>query len=121
MNQERTREEHTASAGLSDLEHDLAVLADQARDAVEQLVHERPHVALGLAAALGFVIGGGLTPRRLLRIGVAAGGPALSRQIASQVARFASEMWLQPEEGGTASEEASSGRGRRFTKQGQEE
>jgi hypothetical protein len=85
------------SEGELDLEHDFAALAEQARDSIEQFVHERPHAALGLAAALGFVIGGGLTPRRLVRIGFAAGGPALTRQIASQLARIANEAWLQTE------------------------
>jgi hypothetical protein len=99
MNQERSTEvESESTEGETDLEHDFAVLADQARDSIEQFVHERPHAALGLAAALGFVIGGGLTPRRLVRIGFAAGGPALTRQIASELARIANEAWFQSED-----------------------
>ena len=98
MNQDRSAEvESESNEGETDLEHDFAMLADQARDSIEQFVHERPHAALGLAAALGFVIGGGLTPRRLVRIGFAAGGPALTRQIASELARIANEAWLQTE------------------------
>jgi hypothetical protein len=98
MNQERSTEvEPETTEGEVDLEHDFAVLADQARDTIEQFVHERPHAALGLAAALGFVIGGGLTPRRLVRIGFAAGGPTLTRQIASELARIANEAWFQAE------------------------
>ena len=88
--------ESELTEGDSDLEHDFAVLADQARDTIEQFVHDRPHAALGLAAALGFVIGGGLTPRRLVRIGFAAGGPVFTRQIAAQLARIANEAWIAP-------------------------
>jgi hypothetical protein len=98
MNQERTRDvESESTEGDTALEHDFALLADQARDTIQQFVHEKPHAALGLAAALGFVIGGGLTPRRLARLGFAAGGPALTRQIASQLARIANEAWLGTE------------------------
>ena len=74
----------------------LIFVANQARDTIEQFVHERPHAALGLAAALGFVMGGGLTPRRLVRLGFAAGGPAFTRQIAAQLARIANEAWTAP-------------------------
>jgi len=94
MSQERMESELTE--GDSDLEHDFAALANQARETIEQFVHDRPHAALGLAAALGFVIGGGLTPRRLVRIGIAAGGPAFTRQIAAQLARIANEAWITP-------------------------
>ena len=76
-----------------ELEKDLAVLADQARDAVVQFVHERPHAALGVAAAAAFILGGGLTPRRLVRLGLSVGGPSLTRQLASQALRFATDTW----------------------------
>jgi hypothetical protein len=90
MNEERTTE---ARAGESDLDQDVARLAERARDTIEEFVREQPHAALGIAAAAGFVLGGGLTPRRLLRIGLAAGGPALSRQLVDQVMRRAGEFF----------------------------
>ena len=55
--------------------------------------HERPHAALGIAAAAGFILGGGLTPRRLVRLGLSVGGPSLTRQLASQALRFATDTW----------------------------
>ena len=81
------------SAGARGGEQELEVLemVERARERVEGFVQEQPHAALGLAAAAGFILGGGLTPRRLLRLGLAAGGPALSRQIFDQVVRIASE------------------------------
>jgi hypothetical protein len=86
--EERTTE---ARAPESDIDQDVAKLAERARDTIEDFVREQPHAALGIAAAAGFILGGGLTPRRLLRIGLAAGGPALSRQIIDQVVRVAGE------------------------------
>jgi hypothetical protein len=75
-----------------ELEHDVVALANQAREAIEEFAHEQPHAALGIAAAAGFILGGGLTPRRLIRLGLAAGGPVLSRQIREQVMRLAAEV-----------------------------
>jgi hypothetical protein len=89
MNQDQTTETGTAEDGA--LENDVVELAERARETIVEFVQEQPHAALGLAAAAGFILGGGLTPRRLLRLGLAAGGPALSRQIVDQVMRFASE------------------------------
>lgn len=37
---------------------------------VKDYARENPHVALGAAAAVGFVLGGGLTPRILMAAGV---------------------------------------------------
>ena len=89
MSQEQTSE-NVANEGI-EFEHDIAAVVDRARETIEEFVQEQPHAALGLAAAAGFILGGGLTPRRLLRLGWAAGGPALSRQVLDQVARIAGE------------------------------
>jgi hypothetical protein len=70
-------------------EDEVAVLVERARDAIEDFVRVQPHAALGVAAAAGFILGGGLTPRRLLRLGLAAGGPMLSRGVIDQVVRVA--------------------------------
>ena len=89
MNQEQTTEGGGARA--IELENEVVALAERARDTIEEFVQEQPHAALGLAAAAGFILGGGLTPRRLIRLGLAAGGPALSRRLVDQVVRVASE------------------------------
>src|SRR4051794_10939820 len=89
MNQEQMTE--GGATGGSDLENEVTALAERARDLIEEFVQEQPHAALGLAAAAGFILGGGLTPRRLIRLGLAAGGPALSRQLFDQVVRVAGE------------------------------
>jgi hypothetical protein len=91
MNEERTAEGRAAERE-SELEEDMIALAERARDTIEGFVREQPHAALGIAAAAGFILGGGLTPRRLLRIGLAAGGPALSRQLVDQIVRRASDF-----------------------------
>jgi hypothetical protein len=89
MNQEQMTEGRAEVS--NELESDVVELAEKARDAIEQFVQEQPHAALGIAAAAGFVLGGGLTPRRLIRLGLAAGGPALSRQLVGQVVRMATD------------------------------
>jgi hypothetical protein len=83
--------QENAAARGGEQEPDVLEMVERARERVEEFVQEQPHAALGLAAAAGFILGGGLTPRRLLRLGMAAGGPALSRQIFDQVVRVASE------------------------------
>jgi hypothetical protein len=85
--QEQTTEDLAQES--PELGHDVVALADQARETIEEFVHEQPHAALGLAAAAGFILGGGLTPRRLFRLALAAGGPALSRQLRDQLMRMA--------------------------------
>jgi ElaB/YqjD/DUF883 family membrane-anchored ribosome-binding protein len=89
MSQEQTTE--NAADGAIEFEHDVAAIVERARETIEEFVQEQPHAALGVAAAAGFILGGGLTPRRLLRLGWAAGGPALSRQLLDQVVRIAGE------------------------------
>jgi ElaB/YqjD/DUF883 family membrane-anchored ribosome-binding protein len=89
MNQEQMTEGGTSSS--EEFENEVVAWAERARETIEEFVHEQPHAALGLAAAAGFILGGGLTPRRLIRLGLAAGGPALSRQLIDQVVRVASE------------------------------
>jgi len=91
MNQDPTTE--IEATGASELENNVVELAERARETIVEFVQEQPHAALGIAAAAGFILGGGLTPRRLIRLGLAAGGPALSRQIVDQVMRVASEAF----------------------------
>jgi hypothetical protein len=97
MTQEQTTEERR-----EDLEQDIAALAQRALDTIEEFVVEQPHAALGIAAVAGFVLGGGLTPRRLLRLGLAAGGPALSRQLVDRAVRVATEAF-ESEKGSSTS------------------
>jgi hypothetical protein len=80
-----------------DLEDDLLTMASHARERIEEFVREEPHLALGIAAAAGFVIGGGLTPRRLLRLGMSLGGPTLAQRLASQAAELVSQAFVQKE------------------------
>ena len=63
-------------------------LIARAKESIEEYVHEKPHAALGMAVAAGFVLGGGLTPRRLFRLGFAVGGPLLNRELVSGVFRL---------------------------------
>lgn len=64
---------------LERIEGELSDLAARARQAIEDFVVEQPHAALAIAAASGFVLGGGLTPRRIMRLGLIFAGPMLTR------------------------------------------
>jgi hypothetical protein len=121
MNQAQTTETGLAE-GEQDLERDAAEFAKRARGAIEEFVQEQPHTALGLAAVAGFILGGGLTPRRLLRIGLSAGGPALTRQVAVQVLRLANETLFDnpSEDEASAPAESRPGKGRPAKKDGEE-
>jgi hypothetical protein len=98
MDQDQVTNRGISAEGQSEWEGDFGDLVLRAKEKIEDYVQERPHAALGIAAAVGFVLGGGLTPRRLIRLGFAAGGPLLSRQLASEAFKFVLEMVEQPEQ-----------------------
>lgn len=72
---------------LDTIEDELMDAAERARQVVEDFVNEQPHVALAIAAAGGFILGGGLTPRRILRLGLAFAGPTLTRVAYTEATR----------------------------------
>lgn len=72
----------------SDIERDVNVLVSRATRALTDFVREKPHAALAVAALAGFVVGGGMTPSRIVRWGVAIGGPVLSRTVLEKVSEF---------------------------------
>jgi ElaB/YqjD/DUF883 family membrane-anchored ribosome-binding protein len=71
-----------------DFEREVMIIAERTRRAVEEFVREKPHAALAVAAATGFVLGGGLTPRRIFRLGFALGTPVLSRQVIGLLSQY---------------------------------
>src|SRR3954463_13488561 len=99
MNADTTegREDHRAPE--EDVEEEILAMAARAKDTVEELVREQPHAALGLAAAAGVILGGGLPPPRLFRLGLAVGGPALTRKLAAQAADLVADSLSRHEEG----------------------
>jgi len=66
-------------------------IAARAKETIEEYVQQKPHAALGMAVAAGFVRGGGLTPRRFFRLGFAVGGPLLNRELVSGVFRLVAQ------------------------------
>lgn len=78
---------------LDSVEDELMDLVSRARDTIEDFVIEQPHVALAIAAASGFVLGGGLTPRRLVRLGLAFAGPTLTRVAYTEATRTLREIF----------------------------
>jgi hypothetical protein len=71
-------EEHEEAAGLGEIDPDEVI------QAVTRLAQEHPRAALAGALAVGFVIGGGLTPRLIGSVALLAG-----RRYASQALREA--------------------------------
>lgn len=78
--------------GLERIEDDLMDAAERARRVIEEFVSEQPHAALAIAAASGFILGGGLTPRRILRLGLAFAGPTLTRVAYNEATRALRDM-----------------------------
>lgn len=71
-----------------DIERDVTIIVARARRVLSDFVRDKPHAALAMAALAGFVVGGGMTPSRIMRWGVALGGPALSRAVLAKVAEI---------------------------------
>jgi hypothetical protein len=91
------QEQETDTHGM---EEELSAMIDYGRREVVSFVRARPHAAIGIAAAFGFILGGGLTPRRLLRLGFMVGGPAVSRQLMGQAADWVANT-ISPRIGAT--------------------
>jgi hypothetical protein len=111
MNTEETTERQGEEVNA--LDHDVSELASRARDAIEEFVDEQPHAALAIAAGVGFILGGGLTPRRLIRLGLAVGGPALSGQFKDQIFRIAGDALENAQQSASSSKKKAPSRRRR--------
>jgi hypothetical protein len=96
MNESKTvqgnREPHDADA---DAGAELGLEGADLRrviDSASELARESPHVALGLALAAGFVLGGGLTPRLLGSVAMIAGRTYLGRAVRETLATVVEEQ-----------------------------
>lgn len=66
--------------------------ATEVTRAVSAFARENPHVALAAAAGLGFLLGGGLTPRVLSRLGAFATRSYVKGTLASMVGTLLDEQ-----------------------------
>ncbi|AUX38078.1 MULTISPECIES: hypothetical protein [Sorangium] len=66
--------------------------ATEVTRAVSAFARENPHVALAAAAGLGFLLGGGLTPRVLSRLGALATRSYVKGTFAQAVGTFFDEQ-----------------------------
>jgi hypothetical protein len=82
----------------SELQEQAAALVGEGRRIVEEFATERPHAAIAIAAGIGFVLGGGLTPRRLFRLGMLIGGPAITRELTDYVSELIGDRLDSPSE-----------------------
>jgi hypothetical protein len=96
MDQDQVTSRGFAGDGQSDLNDEIGDIVLRAKDAIEDYAQKNPHAAVGIAAAVGFVLGGGLTPRRLIRLAFAAGGPLISRQISTEIFKLVADALDQP-------------------------
>jgi hypothetical protein len=92
-----------ASKTVSDNGHDHTSAAEgeaaldgadlrRALDSASELARESPHVALAIALAAGFVLGGGLTPRLLGSAAMIAGRTYLGRAMRETMANVVEEQ-----------------------------
>lgn len=81
MNRDMQQLEEKALAGLH-----------EARGAVESYARENPRTAVALALGVGFVLGGGLTPRVLFGLGALAARVYLRRELGAYASGLRGEM-----------------------------
>src|SRR5687768_7270791 len=68
----------------SNLGDSLNELAGRARESVATMLHERPYVVLGAAAAIGYLVAGGMASR-LTRVAIGLGGRMLVQRAIGQM------------------------------------
>jgi len=73
----------TQQLDLEAMKRDISEKADEALAQVADFARERPHVAVGLALGLGWVLGNGLPPRIILGAARAGWKAALGGMLAS--------------------------------------
>ena len=76
--------------------------ATEVTRAVSSFARENPHVALAAAAGLGFLLGGGLTPRVLSRLGSFATRSYVKSTFAQAVGTFLDEQARSQEQLGSS-------------------
>jgi hypothetical protein len=77
---EREEPEHEESSALERIE------AGEVLEKVESFAREQPHIALAGALALGFVIGGGISPRMLGALAALGARTYLQGKVSAQLA-----------------------------------
>src|SRR5262245_26807585 len=83
-----SRASHTASAAADPLDALAHVDAREVLGQVESFARENPHAALAGAVAVGFVLGGGLTPRLLGALGMIAARRYMSTAMGDTLAQL---------------------------------
>lgn len=62
------------------------------RGTIEEFARENPRVAIGIAVGVGFVLGGGLTPRLLFGLGALAARTVARDYVKGQLGSFTSGL-----------------------------
>ena len=75
----------------------------EARGAVESFARKNPRTAVGVALGLGFVLGGGLTPRLLLGLGLFAARAIAKDYAKNQLSTMTKGVFGTSDEGSTPS------------------
>jgi hypothetical protein len=73
----------------------------EARGTVEEFARENPRVAIGIAVGVGFILGGGLTPRILFGLGALAARTVARDYVKGQLGNFTGSL-LGGQAGGEA-------------------
>ncbi len=64
----------------------------EARGTIESYARENPRTAVAIALGVGFVLGGGLTPRLILGLGALAARGLARDYVRGQIASFTSDL-----------------------------
>jgi len=71
----------------------------EARAAIEDFARHNPRAAVGIALGVGFVLGGGLTPRLLLGVGLFAARAMAKDYAKNQLSSITKGVFAQSDEG----------------------
>lgn len=80
------------SDDLGEMQDKAMTSIREARGTIEEFARENPRVAIGIAVGVGFVLGGGLTPRILFGLGALAARTVARDYVKGQLGTFTGSM-----------------------------
>jgi hypothetical protein len=76
----------TSNVDLGEMQDKAVEGLKEARGTVEEFARTNPRIAIGIAVGIGFVLGGGLTPRILFGLGALAARTVARDYVRGQIA-----------------------------------
>jgi hypothetical protein len=82
----------TTSNDLGEMQEKAMTSIREARGTIEEFARENPRAAIGIAVGVGFVLGGGLTPRLLFGLGALAARTVARDYVKGQLGSFTGNL-----------------------------